>query len=378
MHNSELSKRLGAEWKALNESDKRPYIDEAKKIREQHMIDHPGYRYRPRRKPKNNIFKKGVPLNTGYPMSTINATSTATNIHATSLGGAHPQPLQIVTVQQQIPPLQQAACTTSGLFQTNFPAAATPLVASAGLPGAAGVSYILPSKAGTCSIIPGVQPFVQAAPLAMYSPLTTQVASSLASTSPTYLTHAAVAGSYTAKHTPVITSSTGALETTDIYRPVTVHSFDTQQGIVRVTPTSVSGVDSSSTSGVSSYSESASPLQAESETSVRSTSSPQMISSSNTLSGSPMNVPLYSPTPLGYFLQSGQPVQTLRSASSMPDLHAAIAAAPAAGQKHASNCGCLNCSLYKQQSSQMATAPGQPTYILVPTQGMQAAATEAK
>ena len=379
MHNSELSKRLGAEWKALNESDKRPYIDEAKKIREQHMIDHPGYRYRPRRKPKNNIFKKGVPLNTGYPMSTITGAPTATSVHAASLGGGHPQPLQIVTVQQQIPPLQQAvsASTTSGVFPTNFPGTATPLVASAGLPGTAGVSYILPSKA----VIPGVQPFVQAAPLAMYSPLTTQVASSLASTSPTYLTHA-VAGSYAPKQAPIIASSTGALETSDVYRPVTVHSFDTQQGILTVTPTSISGVDSSSTSGVSSYSESASPLQAESETSIRSTSSPQIPSSqssSNTLSGSPMNVPLYSPTPLGYFLQSNQPVQTLRSASSMPDLHtAAITAAPPPGQKHASNCNCINCSLYKQQQSHVTSVPGQPAYILVPAPGVQSAATEAK
>uniref|UniRef100_A0AAQ4PC89 HMG box domain-containing protein n=1 Tax=Gasterosteus aculeatus aculeatus TaxID=481459 RepID=A0AAQ4PC89_GASAC len=42
MHNSEISKRLG-----------RPYIDEAKRLRAQHMKEHPDYKYRPRRKPKN-------------------------------------------------------------------------------------------------------------------------------------------------------------------------------------------------------------------------------------------------------------------------------------------------------------------------------------
>jgi hypothetical protein len=52
MHNSEISKRLGAEWKMLNEDEKRPYIDEAKRLRAVHMKEHPDYKYRPRRKNK--------------------------------------------------------------------------------------------------------------------------------------------------------------------------------------------------------------------------------------------------------------------------------------------------------------------------------------
>lgn len=391
MHNSELSKRLGAEWKALNDAAKRPYIDEAKKIREQHMIDHPGYRYRPRRKPKNpTIFKKDV--TSGYhPLPNITA-GPATSIHP-SLGSA--QPVQIL-VQGQIPQLQHVVSTSAG-FSANFP---TPLMTPAG----ATIRYLVPStKHGSCSIIPGVhgvQQFMQATPLAMYSPQTTLSAPHipLSATSPTYLTHTAATSYPTSYPTSVITTSTGALESSavsgEMIKPITVHSLESQ-GLVRIAQSSVSGVDSSSTSGVSSYSESASPLQTESDTSARSTSSPQILPSHCTGStlgnSSPMNFPLYSPTPLGYFLQSpsGQPtaVQTLRSASSMPDLHTSIAQQPVVGastlKHHSSDCACLNCSIYKQQQQQqpvshISTMPGTPAHYILVQAPMTQAAADAK
>lgn len=66
MHNSDISKKLGEEWKTLTPEEKEPFIAEAKRLQAVHIQEHPDYKYKPKRRKPRALKKDQVTLYSPY------------------------------------------------------------------------------------------------------------------------------------------------------------------------------------------------------------------------------------------------------------------------------------------------------------------------
>jgi transcription factor SOX4/11/12 (SOX group C) len=73
MHNAEISKYLGARWKRLTENERRPFIDEAERLKMLHLREYPDYKYKPRKRLKKGLLTN----NSSIHIDTSDASSDA-------------------------------------------------------------------------------------------------------------------------------------------------------------------------------------------------------------------------------------------------------------------------------------------------------------
>jgi hypothetical protein len=73
MHNAEISKYLGARWKRLTETERRPFIDEAERLKMLHLREYPDYKYKPRKRLRKGLLT----TNSSVHIDTSDASSDA-------------------------------------------------------------------------------------------------------------------------------------------------------------------------------------------------------------------------------------------------------------------------------------------------------------
>lgn len=121
MHNSDISKKLGEEWKTLTPEEKEPFIAEAKRLQAVHIQEHPDYKYKPKRRKPRSLKKDQVTMYSPYgptPLMTVADTFQGTLQQTMSHASSYPGDAQAVYTKISGPPS----------FHPDFPPTTYPVI----------------------------------------------------------------------------------------------------------------------------------------------------------------------------------------------------------------------------------------------------------
>lgn len=92
MHNAEISKRLGLQWKLLSDVERQPFIEEAERLRVLHVQEYPDYKYRPRKRLTSHSKQK----------ASAKDTSSSSSKSSTSPGGGSTESSRVSPSEQRL------------------------------------------------------------------------------------------------------------------------------------------------------------------------------------------------------------------------------------------------------------------------------------